>query len=778
MPSLFKIDNAHRLPLNPDIVDKDGRRHFRTRERGRTAYYPLTSDGKKYLKPGPKWHAEVRHADGRRKRVPLSPNRAAAERMLADLLRKIEEEKAGIRTPETDTRAKPLATHLDDWEASLRASHCGDEYVRWKLGRVRRVFDGCGFDFPRDLAASPVEQFLHTLRESGGRSVQTSNDHLQAVKQFARWMIDNDRLPKNPFARLKPGNAATDERHRRGELTNAEIGKLLATAAGSPGTFRGLTGTDRVAIFRTALGTGFRAEELSRVTAEGCSLAGPNPTITLPAPDTKNKKLAVQPISRDLAEFLLPYVAGKTGPLWPGTWPTRSADMLTDDLAAAGIAYTVVGPQGTEHRDFHALRNCFISAVIRSGADLKQAMTLARHSDPRLTAGRYARTRSEELTAVVNRTPNLTPAPVAPSVAPSVAAGDDGRRQSETGGEDSRDARCEGTADGNGRKPCEGKGLRAGDDDQGQLNAERKGFEPLVRSYPHAALAKRCFRPLSHLSDRRNVSSRFRRRQGNTAVSGQRRPPEPAVVRASAATANRLVPAESTAATATSGEAEPRSCDHITTGSVSVAGVVRKTVTGASFHDSTNWTTNAARIAGRSSGNVTRRNTSRRFAPSPLAASSHSASCGPQRVRSRRNATGNPSAVWARTTPAVVPQSPMRWNSGSSPSPSATGGRIAGDSMTSGSHRDFDRATGIARVTPSAADVTATIRLLPAAVVHRGSAKKRSYQRSDHSPVGGVRNESGENDTHAVTANGARPARRSSRHGVRRDRIIRAPAFG
>ena len=208
MPTLFKIDNAHRLPANPDIVDRDGHPHIRLREGGRTVHYPLTSNRTKYLKPGQKWHAEVRYADGRRKRVPLSTNRAAAERMLADIMKRIEEEKAGIRNPETDARTKPLSAHLIDWEASLRANRRADEYIRWKLARVRRAFEACRFTFPRDLAASPVENFLHALRETDGRSVQTSNDHLQAVKQFARWMIDNDRLPKNPFARLKPGNAA------------------------------------------------------------------------------------------------------------------------------------------------------------------------------------------------------------------------------------------------------------------------------------------------------------------------------------------------------------------------------------------------------------------------------------------------------------------------------------------------------------------------------------------------------------------------------------------
>ena len=33
-----------------------------------------------------------------------------------------------------------------------------------------------------------------------------------------------------------------------------------------------------------------------------------------------------------------------------------------------------------------------------------------------------------------------------------------------------------------------------------ERGAERAGFEPAVGFYPHAALAKRCFRPLSHLS--------------------------------------------------------------------------------------------------------------------------------------------------------------------------------------------------------------------------------------------------------------------------------------
>src|SRR5262249_13153102 len=82
-------------------------------------------------------------------------------------------------------------------------------------------------------------------------------------------------------------------------------------------------------------------------------------------------------------------------------------------------------PEGVEVRDFHALRCCFVSDVLRTGADLKQAMTLARHSDPRLTAGRYARTRLHDLGAVVNKLLKPTTATAAGTVLQ--ATGTDGR---------------------------------------------------------------------------------------------------------------------------------------------------------------------------------------------------------------------------------------------------------------------------------------------------------------------------------------------------------------
>ena len=76
--------------------------------------------------------------------------------------------------------------------------------------------------------------------------------------------------------------------------------------------------------------------------------------------------------------------------------PSPSRD-LKRDLKAAGI------PQHTPSGkvDFHALRVVFDTLVIESGANLKEAMSLMRHSSPELTTQTYARTRQDRLHGLV-----------------------------------------------------------------------------------------------------------------------------------------------------------------------------------------------------------------------------------------------------------------------------------------------------------------------------------------------------------------------------------------
>jgi hypothetical protein len=154
MASLFKPDRPCPLPANAEIVTREGKPHVRLRVQGKTAHYPLTADGKRYLRPAAKWAADVVHADGQRKRVRFSPNKVPAEAMLADLLRRIEAEKAGYIDRHAEHRKTLLARHLDDWLAVLTARGRDAECVVLKKARVKAILDSCQFVFPRTCRPS------------------------------------------------------------------------------------------------------------------------------------------------------------------------------------------------------------------------------------------------------------------------------------------------------------------------------------------------------------------------------------------------------------------------------------------------------------------------------------------------------------------------------------------------------------------------------------------------------------------------------------------------
>lgn len=165
MATLFKPTRPYPLPAGAEITEKDCKRHVRIRDRGRAVLYPLTKDGKKYLKPSEKWYAKYRDANGAIKLTPLSPNKGAAKLMLADLLKKVENEKLGIRDPFEKHRKKPLTGHLDDWLISLKSKDSTPEYVSLRGTRVRAVVEACGWAFPGDMTADRLDTFLAGRRK-------------------------------------------------------------------------------------------------------------------------------------------------------------------------------------------------------------------------------------------------------------------------------------------------------------------------------------------------------------------------------------------------------------------------------------------------------------------------------------------------------------------------------------------------------------------------------------------------------------------------------------
>jgi hypothetical protein len=88
----------------------------------------------------------------------------------------------------------------------------------------------------------------------------------------------------------------------------------------------------------------------------------------------------------------------------------KTSEMMRFDSAAAGVPYET--DEGVAA--FHSSRVTYISNLVASGASVKTCQTLARHSDPSLTIGIYAKASLHDLETAVEKLPDLCIAPQAP----------------------------------------------------------------------------------------------------------------------------------------------------------------------------------------------------------------------------------------------------------------------------------------------------------------------------------------------------------------------------
>jgi site-specific recombinase XerC len=137
--------------------------------------------------------------------------------LAAKLEREAELKRAGVYDPFEQHRKRPLAEHLEDYERFLTAKGNSEKHVYRVISRARKIIESCGFAFACDLSPAKVQESLAGLRKNGS-SAQTVNFYMQAMKQFATWMVRDRRIPDNLLCVLMPMNVQKDRRHDRRAL--------------------------------------------------------------------------------------------------------------------------------------------------------------------------------------------------------------------------------------------------------------------------------------------------------------------------------------------------------------------------------------------------------------------------------------------------------------------------------------------------------------------------------------------------------------------------------
>ncbi|MEX0885828.1 MAG: tyrosine-type recombinase/integrase [Phycisphaeraceae bacterium] len=359
------------------------------------------------------WTAIFFDEHGRRvSRSTGTTSKKDAEAILSKLVADVALRKAGVidsqQADMAEQAKRTIESHLKDFIAKLRAAGRTEKHIKTVEGRIRDTVEACGWTLARDINADRLNAHVNDMR-AADKSAVTIGHHLTWIKGFTKWLHDHGKLPRDPLATVKKPNPRAGRRRERRMLLPEEW-PLLDKATRSAGERYGLTGQERAVLYRLAIETGLRANELRSLTVARLILDTDHAHVRIPAEDTKSGKGANQYIQQQLAHELAELVKGRrsTAPLFELPEPYVMADMLREDLAAARTAWV----EQARHRpklhkerqesdflcaknhegkalDFHALRHTCGAWLSMGGVHPKAVQSIMRHSTIVLTLDTY-----------------------------------------------------------------------------------------------------------------------------------------------------------------------------------------------------------------------------------------------------------------------------------------------------------------------------------------------------------------------------------------------------
>jgi len=304
--------------------------------------------------------------------------------------------KIGLIDTKRAAIGKLLSEHLEDFKQSLLAKGDTVKHAQLIYFRVKRIFNECKFEYWSDISLSAIQQKI------SGLSIKTKNYYIKSLKQFGNWMVNDQRVSESPLRYLQKISSDGTERHPRRSLGIDEARRLLETTQAAPERF-GMTGYERALLYRLAIETGLRANELRNLTISSFDLKAC--TVTAVAAYSKNRKEYTLPLKEDTATVLKGFFVGKMPGVKAFKVPDKPIDMLRPDLEDAKIPYV---DDAGRYADFHALRHTTGSFLVASGAHPKVVQSIMRHSDINLTMGRYTHVFSGQESKAVAKLPDLS----------------------------------------------------------------------------------------------------------------------------------------------------------------------------------------------------------------------------------------------------------------------------------------------------------------------------------------------------------------------------------
>ena len=293
---------------------------------------------------GAPWYAsftEVLPGGQKRKKTvsTKTPDHATAKKILAKLESDAAVRHFGIVDPLADQIAKQskrtVDSHLTDFRNKMAAKGCTEKYINRTANYIAEYATFAGCACVGDFSADTANKWGASLKNDG-LAARTIAARLTAIKSFSRWLTNDSKLVRDPFASVSKPNPQSDRRRERRMLLPTEWPWLMrATEVG--GNVEDMPACERQLLYRLAVQTGLRSSELRSLGRGHFHLEKETPFVRVVSGETKNRKVANQYIDAELARDLKRHLASKM----PGADAFASPDewsmasMLRADLEAA-----------------------------------------------------------------------------------------------------------------------------------------------------------------------------------------------------------------------------------------------------------------------------------------------------------------------------------------------------------------------------------------------------------------------------------------------------------
>ncbi len=319
-------------------------------------------------------------------------DKRVAEEKLRKMVLEFEREAEGILAPRQMREGvnKPLGEHLAAFLADLTGRGRSANTLKRYRKSMTRLFTLCRWSKLADVTPRSFSEW----RGRSDLAAKYVNDLLGILSTFMTWLEREGVIVQNPLKHVGKARVIKGEGYRRA-LSPDELQKLVNAA--SP---------ERAAVYLFIAFTGLRRCEMNGLKWEHFDLESAEPTVSLPASITKNRKTARLPLVPPAVAALRQLRPDLAMPYeWAFRGKVPSPRTLRKDLTSAGIAH--VDGKGRVI-DVHALRKTLGTMLAILGVPPRVHMALMRHSDMRLTMDDYVTEDMLPMRAAMLRLPLIT----------------------------------------------------------------------------------------------------------------------------------------------------------------------------------------------------------------------------------------------------------------------------------------------------------------------------------------------------------------------------------